>query len=247
MDPQPRAQSTFDLVQSVRALAASAGGPGSPILAGRSTGARFGALTIPLAELRRAASRAGGTVNDVFLAAVLGGLRLYHAKRGHAPLGLRIGIPISTRPVADTEADMRNQFAPIVVRAPLQLTDPVERIRLLHDLVLAARHQPVLELLEPAAGLLRRTPGFLQLVARLAGSADLMASNVPGSPVELYLGGAQVEQLVALGPRGGAGLNLTLLSHVGAVRVGVNMDPVTIPDPGVLLDCLRSGFDETLA
>jgi diacylglycerol O-acyltransferase len=245
VDPERRCRSTLELLQSWRGLAGAASRPGSPILAGRSTGTRFAALEFPLSELRSAARRAGGTINDVFLAAVVGGLRLYHAKRGHVPPGLRIGIPVSTR-AAGGVTEVRNQFAPILVRAPLQLHDPVERIRLLHDLVAAARHQPALDLLEHATGILRRTPGARRFIRALVASADLMASNVPGSPVDLFLGGARVERLVPLGPRGGSGLNLTLVSHVDRVHIGLNADPVTIPDLGVLVDCVRSGFDETL-
>jgi diacylglycerol O-acyltransferase len=246
LDPGPRAEATYELVQSLRAMAAAAAGSGSPILAGRSTGARFGVVAFPLDDARRAARRAGGTVNDVFLAGVLGGLRQYHAKRDSRPPSLRLGIPVSTRQAA-TDAHMRNQFAPLLLRAPLQLADPVERIRLLHDLVEVARHQSAFDLLEQATGVLRRTPGSLGLIARLLAAPDVLASNVPGSPVDLYLGGAKVVDIVPLGPRGGTGLNLTLLSHVDTIRIGLNMDPVTIPEPTVLIDCLRSGFDETLA
>jgi diacylglycerol O-acyltransferase len=245
VDPERRARSTLDLLQSWRGLAGAASRPGSPILAGRSTGSRFAALEFPLPELRSAARRAGGTINDVYLAAVVGGLRLYHAKRGHFPPGLRIGIPVSTRG-ATSDTEVRNQFAPILVRAPLQLEDPIERIRLLHDMVAAARHEPVLDLLEHATGILRRTPGARRFIRALVASADVMASNVPGSPVDLFLGGARVERLVPLGPRGGGGLNVTLVSHVQQVHIGLNADPVTIPDLGVLVDCVRAGFDETL-
>jgi diacylglycerol O-acyltransferase len=246
VDPVPRARSTLELVRSLRRLAATAARPPSPILGAGSPGARLAALAFPLADLRQAARRAGGTVNDVFLAGVVGGLRLYHAKRGQSPPSVRLGVPVSTRGAA-TDADLRNQVAPIVVSAPLQLLDPVERIRLLHDLVLSARHQPALELFEYAAGMLRRIPGAVRGLAGLAGASDVMVSNVPGSPLDLYLGGARVQRLIPLGPRGGAGLNLTLLSHVESVHIGVNMDPVSIPDPDVCVHCLRAGFDETLA
>jgi len=244
-DPQPRADATVKMVQSFWSLARVAAGPLDPILEGRSTGVKLGALSLPIDEFRRVAQRAGGTVNDVFLAGALGGLRLYHAKRGSHPPSLRLGIPISTREGA-TEGDMRNQFMPALLAVPLQLLDPVERIRVLHELVIAARNQPALQLMDTVAEMVRRTPGSLRLISTLRNPADVMASNIPGSPVDLYLGGAKVDQLVPIGPRGGAGLNLTLLSHVDAVHIGVNMDPVTIPDGDVLIDCLRAGFDETL-
>jgi diacylglycerol O-acyltransferase len=245
-DPVPPAQSMLSTVQGVLALASAVSGPGAPLLASRSARSRFGALTFPLADFRQAARRGDGTINDVFLAGVVGGLREYHAKRGSVPPSLRLGVPVSTR-AGGTGMDLRNQFAPILVRVPLQFQDPVERIRLLHGLVMAGRQQPALGLLEQAMGYLRPMPGFLRLVTAVLGATDVMASNVPGSPVDLYLGGAKVQQIVPFGPRSASALNLTLLSHVDNVNIGVNMDPGAFPDAGVLLDCLRAGFDETLA
>jgi diacylglycerol O-acyltransferase len=245
-DPVPPARSMLSTLQGILALAGAISGPGPPVPVGRSARSRFGALTFPLSDFRQAARRGEGTVNDVFLAGVVGGLREYHAKRGSVPPSLRLGVPVSTR-AAGTEMDLRNQFAPILLRVPLQFQDPVERIRLLHGLVIAGRQQPVLGLLEQATGYLRPMPGFLRLVTAVLGATDVMASNVPGSPVDLYLGGAQVQQIVPFGPRSASALNVTLLSHVDTVNIGVNMDPVAFPDAGVLLDCLRAGFDETLA
>jgi diacylglycerol O-acyltransferase / wax synthase len=245
-DPWPRAQSLLSTLQGVLALAGAVSSPGTPLLVSRSAGSRFGVLTFPLADFRQAARRGDGTVNDVFLAGVVGGLREYHAKRGSFPPSLRLGVPVSTR-AGGAGTDLRNQFAPILVRVPVQFQDPVERIRLLHELVMVARQQPVLGLLEQAMGYLRQIPGSLRLVTALLGATDVMASNVPGSPVDLYLGGARVEEIVPFGPRGASALNVTLLSHVDNVNIGVNVDPEAFPDAGVLLDCLRAGFDETLA
>ena len=50
----------------------------------------------------------------------------------------------------------------------------------------------------------------------------------------------------AFGPTTGAALNVTLLSYCGTCCVGVNVDTAAVPDAGVLVDCLRQGFDEVL-
>jgi WS/DGAT/MGAT family acyltransferase len=248
LDPGPRAQEVFDLIRDVETLGRTARSPGSPLLAGRSARSSFAAIDLSLDEMRAAGAGAGGTINDVFLSGILGGLRLYHAKHGEHPASLRIGIPASTRGgEVPEDPEVHNQFVPLVIRAPLQLLDAAERVRLVHGLVLAARRGPVLEGFERATGLLRRLPGALRLAAGLLGSVDLMASNVPGSPAELYLAGARVERMVPFGPRSGAGLNLTLLSHRQTVHIGINSDAVALPDQDVLVDCLRCGFEEVLA
>lgn len=54
----------------------------SPVMTGRGLGRHLDMLTVPLDEMKAAASAAGGTVNDAFLAAVTGGLARYHARHG---------------------------------------------------------------------------------------------------------------------------------------------------------------------
>ena len=244
-DPDAAARSTFEVARSLRDQAEQAGRPGSPIMTRRSAGMRLAAIDLPLSGLRRAARHAGGTVNDAFLAGLLGGLRAYHDKHGSAPSTLRVGMPISKRS-DDTSAEMHNQVEAVLLRGPLRLADPVERIRLLHEMVGHARSQPLLALLDEVTGLGVRVPGVQHVLARMVRSIDVVASNVPGPPLDLYLAGCRLDRMIPFGPRGGAGLNVTLLSYCGAVQVGVNMDPAAIPDTAVLTDCLEAGFEEVL-
>jgi hypothetical protein len=56
-----------------------------------------------------------------------------------------------------------------------------------------------------------------------------------------------VERIIAFGPRSGTALNITLLSHDGTAHLGVNHDPVAIPDGEALVAALADGIDEVLA
>jgi diacylglycerol O-acyltransferase len=76
---------------------------------------------------------------------------------------------------------------------------------------------------------------------------DFLASNVPGLPTPIYLGGARVDAFYAFGPTTGAALNVTLMSYCDTCHIGVNTDVGAVPDPAVLLECLAEGFDEVLA
>ncbi len=49
------------------------------------------------------------------------------------------------------------------------------------------------------------------------------------------------------GPIAGAAINITLLSYLDRVCIGVNIDPAAITDPAIMLDCLEAGFDEVIA
>lgn len=244
-DPHPRAQATVDLVRSVARLASPGDAALSPVMTGRSLASDLGAIDLDLDQAGTAGREAGGTINDVFVAGLLEGLRLYHAAHGHRPEALRIGVPINLR-ADDTDASVTNAFAPARITAPLQILDPSARIAAVHGLILRERHQPAHDIIGPLAGVVHRLPMARAAMSAALGSLDALASNVPGPPVPLWLGPARVTALYPYGPRSGAGLNVTLLSHERSARIGVHADPAATPDVGVLVDCLRDGLESTL-
>ena len=233
-----------DLATAVQAHAGAAVGPSSPVLAPRSPGVRLAAIDLEMEAMRRAAHRLGGTVNDVFLAGLLGGLERYHAKHGSVTPSLRMGLPISAR---ESDAEMRNQVFGAIVRGPLGTLDFDERVRLVHQIVLLGRHQPWAGLVEDVAAGAVRVPGAVQAVAAAMASLDVVASNVIGPPVPMWLAGVPVTSMTPVGPRSGSALNATLLSYRGTASIGLNLDPASVAEPEVLLDCLGAAFDEGLA
>jgi WS/DGAT/MGAT family acyltransferase len=250
VNPPPRAGLAVGVLRSTLEQLGLSSMPSSPLLGGRSAGVRLAIIDLDLEAMRVAGRRAaaGGppcTVNDVFLSGLLGGLGRYHAKHSSRHPGLRVGIPISTRS-DKTGSEMRNQLELTIVNGPLRVDDPRERTRLIHELVGHARAQPLVDLFEDLSALGARLPLVVQALGRGSRGLDLVASNVPGPPLQLYLAGARVDRLIPFGPRGGSAINATLLSYNGRVQVGVNVDPVAVPDVSVLTDCLRSGFDELL-
>ncbi len=44
-----------------------------------------------------------------------------------------------------------------------------------------------------------------------------------------------------------AAINITLFSYDGVLHLGVNLDARAVTNPSLLVDCLRSGLDATLA
>jgi hypothetical protein len=243
-DPERIAGPARALIRSVAELAADAVRPGSSLLANRGTDIRLSAITLDLDHMRRAARIGGGKINDAFLAGILGGLARYHDKHGDPSTSVRMGIPISTR--ADG-TEMRNQLQGILMHGPLDLVDPLERLKILHDTVLHTRSQPWLDLVDAGAAAALRMPRSGQLLAGVVRSTDALASNVPGPPVPLFLAGASVERLIPFGPRIGSAVNMTLLSYQGSASVGINTDPAAVSDPDMLVDCLGAGFEEVLA
>lgn len=235
-----------DLMGTLRTHLAAATGPGSPVLQPRSAGVRLAAVDLPLESLRGAGRRLGATVNDVYLGGLLEGLARYHEKCAVLPPSLRLAVPISARNPNGDEPGMHNHLHGALMRGPLGPLDFDERTRLVHEMMDHARRQPWLPWVEDAAGVATRLPGAVGVVAAALGSVDVVASNVTGPPVPLQLGGVVVGSMVPVGPRSGSAVNATLLSYRDRAWVGLNIDPVSVGEPDVLVDCIRSAFADHL-
>ena len=140
-DPVDSARSASELLASARRVLAPASQALSPVMDHRSLSVRFDILTAPLSETKAAAKRAGGRLNDAFLAAVLGGLRRYHEVHGAPVEQLRTAMPINIRG-DDTEDLAGNQFVPARFLVPLGPPDPVARMLAVRDLVAQQRAEP---------------------------------------------------------------------------------------------------------
>jgi WS/DGAT/MGAT family acyltransferase len=233
---------------SVAKFLAPAPTPLSTVISPRGLDRRVATLDLPLDDLKRAAKAAGGTLNDAYVAGVLGGLRRYHRARGADDQEeLRMMMPINIRP--DTAGLGGNHFTTARLVVPLAIDDAEERIRELSLRCKRLRAEPAVELSQQLATILNRLPRRVAtaLFGSMLKGADFITSNVPGSPFPLYLCGAEVQQMYAFGPLSGAAANVVLVSYCGTCCVGVNSDPRAIPDTDDFADDLRAGFDEVLA
>jgi hypothetical protein len=69
--------------------------------------------------------------------------------------------------------------------------------------------------------------------------ANLIVSNVMGPPIPLYLAGATVDAIYPLGPLlPGAGMNITVLSNLDRLDVGVMACPDLVSDVWEIVDAL---------
>ena len=50
--------------------------------------------------------------------------------------------------------------------------------------------------------------------------------------------------MFAFGPTIGASVNTTLMSYDGSCHIGINIDTAAVPDPDVLVTCLRESLAE---
>jgi diacylglycerol O-acyltransferase len=219
--------------------------PLSPAWRDRGLRRRYSVLEVPLIELRQAGKAAGGTLNDAYLAAVLGGISRYHEESG-CPIGeIAMAVPVSRRSQKDAAAG--NRFVGTRFAGPAGERDPAARIRRIHELVLASRAEPALDALRTFAPIIARLPSAaFDGLYGLAMSHDIQVSNVPGYPMPVYLAGREVRRIYPFGPVPGVAAMVVLTSHVGVCYVGINVDPAAVRDPALFDSCLQEGFAEVL-
>jgi WS/DGAT/MGAT family acyltransferase len=219
----------------------------SPLLQGdQGDRSRFVVYEVPLADLKAAGRAAGGSVNDAFLAALLGGFRRYHEHFGVQVDLMPVALPISLRTADDPAGG--NRFAGARFAGPVGEPDPRERIQAVHEFVLTARAEPAIGILDKLAPAVSRLPQplLIGLSTNLTSISDVQASNIPGLGHTAYLAGAQITHTYPFGPRPGVAAMATMLSYDGTCCIGFNLDPDAITDIDVFTTCIREGFDEVL-
>jgi diacylglycerol O-acyltransferase len=233
--------------ESLRRVLGDGGGEGSPLLRGRSMSWRFSAFDVEFAELRAASKAVDSSLNDAFLAALLGAFRRYHDELGQPIEQMPIAVPISVRAAGDTTGG--NRIVAAWLAAPVGIADPTERIQTIGALMRSARGEPALDAVGMVAPALSRLPGPLisQLAGGLTKANDLQASNVRGIREDVYLAGAKIERAYPFGPLPGCATMITLASHGSMCCIGANVDPAAVTEPERLNRNLCEGFDEVLA
>lgn len=219
----------------------------SPALTGGGSGYRLDTFDVPFAELKAAGKAAGGSVNDAFLAAILGGVRRYHETLSLTVESMPVAIPVSLR--TDSDPMGANKFAGARFVAPVGEPDPETRIAAIHAFITDARMEPALGFLDLLAPVLSRLPEIVltRIAGEMTGLSDLQASNLGAVGRPLYLAGARVTRIYPMGPRPGIPAMVAMLSYDGTCCIAVNFDPECITDATAFSTCLREGFDEVIA
>ena len=241
--PVGTVRSGVELAASVYRTVRPINKTGSPLMLERGMVRRLGVLEAPLGDLKAAGRLAGGSLNDAFLAGITGGLRLYHDKHGVAVDELHVTMPVNIR--AEGDAMGGNRITLMRFDLPVAVVDAVERIQRIHGRAGGVRDEASLPYTQQIAGALNLMPRWY--IGSILRHVDFLASDVPGIPVPVYLGGAAMKVQYAFGPTIGAAVNVTLVSYVDACTFGINVDTAAIPDFDLFFDCLAAGFDEVLA
>lgn len=271
-DPIGTIRGGVRLVESIAKGLAPVPESASTVLRGRSLDRRLETIDLALEDLRAAGHARGGTVNDAFLAAVVGGLMKYHERLG-APVDLlHVTMPVSLRHHADASGDdgadgaraagsagdpqthtatavEGNKFAPVRFPVPATIADPGDRISELGTLTRSWQHEPFLQHTDLLAAALARLPA--PVAANVFGGmlkhVDAVATNVAGLREGGSLAGAAILREYAFAPPVGAGLNVALVSHLDRACVGVTLDTAAVTDDELFMAALVEAFDEVIA
>jgi WS/DGAT/MGAT family acyltransferase len=245
--PEQALRDALEFAASVRRVQGDPPAPPSPILHRRSMSWRFIALDVRFEDLRGASKPYGCSLNDAFIAALLGAFRRYHDAQGCPVDAIPMAMPISVRKPGDASGG--NRIAAARLAGPVGIADPLRRMREVSALVASARSEPAMAALNAAAPLLAWLPG--QVIAQLSGSVtkgnDLQASNVPGIREDVYFAGVRIIRSYPFGPLPGCAAMIALVSHGPYCCIGANVDAAAFADVEGFAQCLVEGFDEVLA
>ena len=241
--PLQTAASAGELAASVYRFVRPLTETGSPLMKERTLVRRLAVHEVPLAKLKEAGHRSGGALNDAFVAGISGGLRRYHEKHGVTVGDLHLTMPISIRKEGDDMGGNHITLARFDV--PVGVADPAERISETHERTTKARNERSTPYVQLIAGAMNLMPRWY--IGSVLRKVDFLASDVPGVPVPVYLGGAKVTVQYAFGPTIGSAVNVTLLTYVDTCALGIDVDTGAIPDFDEFYACLVAGFDEVLA
>jgi WS/DGAT/MGAT family acyltransferase len=206
---------------------------------------------LALRDVKAVGKEMGGTVNDVLLAAMAGGLRRYLLGRGEGVDGVdfRAVVPVNLRRPG-TEDELGNKFGLVFLALPIGIEDPAAR---LHEL--KRRMDALKGTLEPPViyGILTFIGGVPQAIQDMVVSifetkGTAVMTNVMGPKEPLYLAGAPLEALMFWVPQSGRlGLGVSILSYAGQAWLGVMTDEGLVPDPETIVSEFHTEFDDLLA
>lgn len=224
--------------------------PAPPTSLNRRIGAsrRMAAVETPLENLSRIEQELGGTVDDVILAAVVGGLGRLFESRGEDVAHIRAMTPVSLRLEEASESLARgSQVSSLFLNLDLAEPDPLLRYR---KIVAAASASDNGDAAAKPTGPLRfagLAPPLVQsVIARLAytpGLSNVTINKLPTSPIPLYSLGAPMRRTFPLVPIfSGHALSVAVAGYEGKLTFGLNADRDSMPD----LEVLQAGIETSL-
>jgi diacylglycerol O-acyltransferase / wax synthase len=205
-----------------------------------------------LSDFKRIKNAFGGTVNDVVLTVVAGGLRRWLISRGARVEGLELRalVPVSIR-AASEHGQGGNRLAAMRGPLPVYVEDPVARLQVVRQAMDGLKESKQAVGAEVLSGVQNLAPPtVLAQASRINFSTrlfNLLVTNVPGPQFPLYVAGRELLDLfpVAFLPRDHA-LAVAIMSYNGGMDFGLLADYDAMPDLEALGEMIVEARDELL-
>ena len=213
---------------------------------------RFAVVRSRLDDFKAVKDALGGTVNDVVLAVVAGGLRHFFHQRGLRTAGveLRAAVPVSVRAEQDAGA-LGNRLTQMLAPLPLDVADARQRLEAVRRAMEGVKHSKQALGAEAIATMEEFAPPTLFAQASRLNFAtrfyNLLVTNVPGPQFPLYVLGREMESVFPVAfLAGDRALAVAAMSYNGGVNFGLIGDYDAMPDVDVVAEGIRRSLDELL-
>ena len=216
-------------------------GARSPLWTERSLGRHLEVASAPFRPTKDAASALGGTLNTAFLTIATEAVSRYHIELGAPVDELRASMAISTR-TDDSGANAFSLVRMLVPTSDMPIDERFRAIQAATDRAVESARSASLDALAAFASTLP-TSVVTRLARQQANTVDFATSNVKGSPIEMFVAGAQLLSNYAIGPLSGVAFNLTLLSYLGRLDMGLNTDSAAVSEPALLSTLISNAVD----
>jgi diacylglycerol O-acyltransferase / wax synthase len=210
---------------------------------------RFAVVPCRLEDFKSVKNAFGGTVNDVVLAVVAGGLAEFLRSRGVRTEGMRLRaiVPVSVR-TTEQHGALGNQLTQVLCPLPVYIDDPVARLQAVRRTMDGLKESKQALGAEAIIGMERfAPPTILAQASRLhfaRGMYTLLVSNVPGPQFPLYVLGREMEASYPVGFLGGKrSVAVAVMSYNGGMNFGLMGDFDALPD----LELIGGGIQSSLA
>jgi WS/DGAT/MGAT family acyltransferase len=204
----------------------------------------------PLGDVKRVARLAGGTVNDVVVAAVSAALSHYLVDSGAEPVDLMTMVPVNVRaPDRPVTADLGNRFALVLLHLPTGSWAPLDRLAEAKRRMDRIKDSPEPWLTFGLITAIGRTPPMVErlVVDFFSGKAFGVMTNVPGPTRRRSVAGTPITGILGWVPgTGRQGVGVSIFTYDGTVRVGFKVDADVVGAPDKLVHAYEQAIDELL-
>jgi WS/DGAT/MGAT family acyltransferase len=210
---------------------------------------RLAVARIPLDDVKQVRKSLGGTVNDVILAGVGGGLQRLLVSRGEdvEDVRLRVFCPVSVRDESERGA-LGNRVSAMFVPVPVGHIDPADRLAEIRETTKDLKEREQAVGADFLIGLTQYVaPTMMSAASRLAHRQpffNIICTNVPGPQFPLYLMGARLLEAFPIVPlTRNLSVVVGILSYDGTLHFGLFADRDACPD----VELLAAGIDDAFA